>query len=207
MKKRKYLTREEIHQLLQTISPSLITLRDYCMIYMAFLHGLRVSELTGLTLNDYDPLSQKLYIRRLKGGLSTTHPLLPDEACLLQQWLKERHRMTGRDHPWIFLSRQGGRMSRQRVYSLIRRYGITAQLPNSIHPHMLRHACGYALAEGGNDTRLIQDYLGHRNIRHTVLYTASNAERFSRAWLQHPFPSSIPPPTQNHTEQNDLQPL
>ncbi|ECZ4168724.1 tyrosine-type recombinase/integrase, partial [Salmonella enterica] len=52
----------------------------------------------------------------------------------------------------------------------------------NIHPHMLRHACGYALANQGMDTRLIQDYLGHRNIRHTVLYTASNVERFRKVW-------------------------
>ncbi|MFZ5179114.1 tyrosine-type recombinase/integrase, partial [Enterobacter kobei] len=50
------------------------------------------------------------------------------------------------------------------------------------HPHMLRHACGFALADRGVDTRLIQDYLGHRNIRHTVRYTASNAERFEGVW-------------------------
>ncbi|WP_275284819.1 tyrosine-type recombinase/integrase, partial [Escherichia coli] len=49
-------------------------------------------------------------------------------------------------------------------------------------PHMLRHACGYELAERGADTRLIQDYLGHRNIRHTVRYTASNAARFAGLW-------------------------
>ncbi|HFV9295705.1 TPA: tyrosine-type recombinase/integrase, partial [Serratia fonticola] len=48
----------------------------------------------------------------------------------------------------------------------------------SVHPHMLRHSCGYALADDGIDTRLIQDYLGHRNIQNTVIYTASNAKRF-----------------------------
>ena len=191
MKKRKYLTWEEVHHLLHTISQSAVPLRDYCMIYMTFLHGLRVSELTGLTLDDYDPRSQKLYIRRLKGGLITTHPLLPEESHVLSQWLKQRQRLPGSDLPWLFLSRQGGRLSRQRLYALIRQYGINAQLPIGIHPHMLRHACGYALADRGNDTRLIQDYLGYRNIRHTVAYTASNAERFSRAWMTNTEP---PPP-------------
>ncbi|MFZ4170544.1 tyrosine-type DNA invertase [Enterobacter ludwigii] len=193
MKKRKYLTWEEVHHLLHTISQSAVPLRDYCMIYMTFLHGLRVSELTGLTLDDYDPRSQKLYIRRLKGGLSTTHPLLPEESHVLSQWLKQRQRLPGSDLPWLFLSRQGGRLSRQRLYALIRQYGINAQLPIGIHPHMLRHACGYALADRGNDTRLIQDYLGYRNIRHTVAYTASNAERFSRAWMTNTEPPPHPP--------------
>ncbi|WP_329911588.1 tyrosine-type DNA invertase [Serratia quinivorans] len=190
MNKRKYLTWEEIRCVLHAISQSAMPLRDYCMIYMTFLHGLRISELSGMTLDDYDPLSQKIYIRRLKGGMSTTHPLLPDENTLLNLWVKERRQWPGEKLPWLFLSRQGNRLSRQRLYTLIRQYGITAQLAISIHPHMLRHACGYALAERGNDTRLIQDYLGHRNIRHTVLYTASNSERFSRAWMSGP---QLPP--------------
>ncbi|VYU08211.1 Tyrosine recombinase XerD [Metakosakonia massiliensis] len=62
----------------------------------------------------------------------------------------------------------------------MRKLGEQANLPVTVHPHMFRHACGYALAEKGIDTRLIQDYLGHRNIQHTVLYTASNAVRFGK---------------------------
>ncbi|EGT0627989.1 tyrosine-type recombinase/integrase [Citrobacter freundii] len=180
--KRKYLTEEEVACLLQIVSTEMSSYRNYCMISMAFWHGLRVSELVSLRLEDYDPLSQRLHIRRLKGGFNTTHPLHPDSGNALQCWLQERQCWPGRDQPWLFLSRQGGKLSRQRFYQLLRTYGLAAQLPLPIHPHMLRHACGYALAERGNDTRLIQDYLGHRNIRHTVLYTASNAARFINAW-------------------------
>ena len=57
-----------------------------------------------------------------------------------------------------------------------------AGLPLPAYPHLLRHACGYALADQGADTRLIQDYLGHRNIQHTVRYTAANPARFERLW-------------------------
>jgi type 1 fimbriae regulatory protein FimB len=66
---------------------------------------------------------------------------------------------------------------------MMRNYGVQAGIAVPVHPHMLRHACGYALAEEGVDTRLIQDYLGHRNIQHTVLYTASNPARFSSITL------------------------
>ncbi|EMF6668127.1 tyrosine-type DNA invertase [Serratia marcescens] len=182
--RRKYLTGEEVRSLLLTISRERVSYRDYCMVSMAFLHGLRVSELTGLKVTDYDPLSKKIHIRRLKGGLSTSHPLLPEESAALEQWLAERETFPGHLLPWLFLSRQGKRLSRQRFYQLLKEYGQEAQLPLPIYPHMLRHACGYNLAERGNDTRLIQDYLGHRNIRHTVLYTAANAERFNGAWLK-----------------------
>lgn len=103
---------------------------------------------------------------------------------VLQQWMGERRHYPGNPLPWLFLSQQGKRLSRQRFYQLLRRYGHRANLPLPLHPHMLRHACGYNLAERGNDTRLIQDYLGHRNIRHTVIYTAANAARFNNIWLQ-----------------------
>ncbi|OPJ99672.1 tyrosine-type DNA invertase [Serratia marcescens] len=184
MMKRKYLTGEEVRSLLLTISRERVSYRDYCMVSMAFLHGLRVSELTGLKVTDYDPLSKKIRIKRLKGGLSTSHPLLPEEGITLEHWLVERENFPGHALPWLFLSQQGKRLSRQRFYQLLKEYGQKAGLPLPVHPHMLRHACGYNLAERGNDTRLIQDYLGHRNIRHTVLYTAANAARFKGAWLK-----------------------
>ncbi|EFA0657999.1 tyrosine-type recombinase/integrase [Escherichia coli] len=83
---------------------------------------------------------------------------------------------------WVFLSRKGNPLSRQQFYHIISTSGGNAGLSLEIHPHMLRHSCGFALANMGIDTRLIQDYLGHRNIRHTVWYTASNAGRFYGIW-------------------------
>ncbi|EAW1086283.1 DNA recombinase, partial [Salmonella enterica] len=71
---------------------------------------------------------------------------------------------------------------RQQFFYILREAGRLAELTIAPHPHMLRHACGYALADKGIDTRLIQDYLGHRNIQHTVRYTASNAGRFHGIW-------------------------
>ncbi|HGK4757678.1 tyrosine-type DNA invertase [Enterobacter cloacae] len=182
--KRKYLTKDEMNTLLLAISNNMKSFRDYCMVSMAFIHGLRVSELTNLKIEDYDPLSQNIYIRRLKGGLSTSQPLLSEENSILLNWLNERKNLPGRDLPWIFLSNQGKKISRQRFYQLVRNYGRLACLPLDIHPHMLRHSCGYGLADLGNDTRLIQDYLGHKNIRHTVTYTVSNAARFKNVWVR-----------------------
>jgi type 1 fimbriae regulatory protein FimB len=61
-------------------------------------------------------------------------------------------------------------------------YGELAGLPVEAHPHMLRHACGFALADQGADMQFIQDYLGHRNIQHTGMYTATNPAWFERLW-------------------------
>ncbi|EGK9149264.1 tyrosine-type recombinase/integrase [Salmonella enterica] len=180
--RRKYLTQSEVERLLETAKMSGNPERDYCLIYMSFIHGFRVSEVRHLRLSDLDLNEGSLYIHRLKQGFSTSHPLLGKEVRAIKAWLKVRRTMPGAENDWLFVSRYGTPLSRQRIYNMIQRLGEKAGLSLCSHPHMLRHACGFALADRGIDTRLIQDYLGHRNIRHTVRYTASNAERFEGVW-------------------------
>lgn len=108
--------------------------------------------------------------------------MLNKEIQALKRWLDIRDEYPQSDSEWLFLSRKGNPLSRQQFYQIISASGDQAGLPLEIHPHMLRHSCGFALANMGIDTRLIQDYLGHRNIRHTVWYTASNAGRFYGIW-------------------------
>lgn len=182
MEQRKYLTRDEIQRIISVASGSGHGSRDACLFRLCFCHGLRVSELCQLTLSDLDMHQQVIYIHRLKKGLSTTHPLTREDIRMLKRWLTDRAVYRGANEPWIFLSQKGGALSRQQIYHLLRKYGEEAGLGIIPHPHMLRHACGYALADLGVDTRLIQDYLGHRNIRHTVIYTATNAQRFYGVW-------------------------
>lgn len=180
--KRKYLTQTEVESLLEAAKGSRSPERDHCLIYMSFLHGFRVSEARFLRLSDLDLNDGCLYIHRLKQGFSTTHPLLGNEIKVIKKWLKVRKNMPGAESDWLFLSRQGRPLTRQRIHQLVSRLGEVAEISVCSHPHMLRHACGFALADRGIDTRLIQDYLGHRNIRHTVRYTASNAGRFEGVW-------------------------
>ncbi|HEC7758687.1 TPA: tyrosine-type recombinase/integrase [Salmonella enterica subsp. enterica serovar Muenchen] len=181
---RKYITASEWDCFFEAIADSTNAVRDRAMFQVAYRHGLRVSELTGLKVGDLDMFGKSLYVRRLKNGLSTVHPVQSDTLHLLRSWLKIRGEyLCGlRECEWLFLSQEGGSLSRQRVFRLARRYGERAGLPFAFHPHMLRHACGYALADQGLDTRLIQDYLGHKNISHTVRYTAGNVSRFCRVW-------------------------
>src|SRR6266567_8631403 len=146
-----------------------------------FRHGLRVSEACRLRLDQVDTESRVLHVARLKGGLSTTQPLRSDELRAIGAWLKERARMkpTGKT---LFVSEQRKALHRSTVNLVLLKYSAAASLPLRAHPHMLRHACGFALADQGADTQLIQDYLGHRNIQHTVKYTATNPARFERLW-------------------------
>lgn len=122
-----------------------------------------------------------LHVARLKGGLSTTHPLRGDEIRAIKAWLVERAQMKAQGRSF-FLSEQRRPVHRSTVNLLLRKYGGKARLPVAVHSHMLRHACGLSLADQGADTRLIQDYLGHRNIQNTVRNTATNPARFEKLW-------------------------
>ena len=85
-------------------------------------------------------------------------------------------------NPFIFVTERGGPLTRSTVNKLIERAGRNAEIEFPVHPHMLRHACGYYLANKGIDTRTIQDYLGHISIVHTVRYTTLSPHKFKGLW-------------------------
>jgi len=178
---RKHLTSREVERLLEAIKGSRNAPRDLCLVLLMYRHGLRVSEACGLQLDQVDTESHQLHVKRLKGGLSTTHPLRGDELRAIQKWLGVRGKLKPESKAF-FVSEQKKPLHRSTVNLALRKYGELAKLSVTVHPHMLRHACGFALADQGADTRLIQDYLGHRNIQHTVRYTATNPARFEKLW-------------------------
>jgi type 1 fimbriae regulatory protein FimB/type 1 fimbriae regulatory protein FimE len=118
---------------------------------------------------------KKIFITRLKGSDSGIHRLQPDELEALLQ-LKEQN--SGHSH--VFVGKHGKQLTTGAIAKIMMRSGKLAELPLPVHPHMLRHSCGYYLAEQGLPTRDIQAYLGHKNIQHTVKYTAANPARFDR---------------------------
>ncbi|MFZ0927645.1 MAG: tyrosine-type recombinase/integrase [Syntrophobacteraceae bacterium] len=178
---RKYITVREVEKLMAVTKGSRNEARDRCLLLMMFRHGLRVSEACALQLDQVDTESRVVHVARLKKGLSTTHPLRGDELRVIKAWLTDRATLkaTGRA---FFVSQYRKPLNRSTAWLTIRKYGDLARLELPTHPHQLRHACGFALADQGADTRLIQDYLGHRDIRHTVIYTATNPARFERLW-------------------------
>lgn len=183
MTRRRFLTAREVAGMMEAVRGGSNGARDYCLILMAFRHGMRISELLDLRYRDMDLDAGRMSVNRLKNGFSTVHPLMDDELEAIRRWTRVRstwRHAAGTDI--VFISRKGTMLSRQQAYRIIRAAGEDAGAATSTTPHMLRHACGYELAERGADTRLIQDYLGHRNIRHTVRYTASNAARFAGLW-------------------------
>lgn len=181
MSERKHLVAAEIDRLIAATKGSRNEARDRCLLLLMFRHGLRVSEACGLKMSQVDLESRVLHVARLKKGLSTTHPLRVDELRAIKAWLGDRKKKAPETDAF-FISERRTPLSRKTAWVAIRDYGEKAGLSVAAHPHMLRHACGFALADQGADTRLIQDYLGHRNIQHTVIYTATNPARFEKLW-------------------------
>ena len=176
-----FLTEAEVETFLKAGRKGRHNVRNFAMLLLAFRHGLRVSELINMRMPDVDLDTGRVFVRRLKGSLSTSQPLDGDEIRALRAWLRERINAPCCNSPLVFLSERGP-MTRQAFNYLCAEVGKRAKLPVRVHPHMLRHSCGFTLANKGCDTRLIQDYLGHRNITHTQIYTRTAAVRFERLW-------------------------
>jgi len=177
MTKRKDLTEQEIKKLLDAARKGRHGARDYCMILLAFRHGFRVSELIDLRHDDVDLQTGRINARRLKGSVSTYHPLAGDEMRAVRAWQRQRSLLPHAGTDYLFLSERGA-LTRQAFNYIVKEAGKRAKLPVAVHPHMIRHSTGFYLANKGRDTRLIQDYLGHKNIQNTVHYTRTAQKRF-----------------------------
>jgi type 1 fimbriae regulatory protein FimB/type 1 fimbriae regulatory protein FimE len=175
---REHLTPQEVDRLIKAASRlGRHRHRDATLILVTFRHGLRVSELVALRWDQVDLDQGLLHVSRLKNGVPSTHPLRGPEIRALRRLRREPG-----VSPYVFTTERRGAMTDSSVRKIIARAGDRAQLGFPVHPHMLRHACGFKLANEGHDTRAIQHYLGHRNIQHTVRYTELASDRFKRFW-------------------------
>jgi len=178
VRSREYLTLEEVGALMKAAgNVGRHRHRDKTIILMMFRHGLRVTEAIDLRWDQVNFKPGHIHINRLKNGKSSTHPMEGDEIRALRRLRRDYH-----DGPFIFVTERGGPLTRSTVNKLITRAGKDARFEFPAHPHMLRHACGYYLANKGIDTRTIQDYLGHVSISHTVRYTELSPKKFKGLW-------------------------
>lgn len=174
---REYLTDNEVQTLIEVAKENRYGHRDATMILVAYRHGFRASELTDLRWDQVQFSSANLHVRRVKQGTPSTHPLLGDELRALRKLQREQKPKS----PFVFTSERDTPFTTAGFARMIERIGVAAGLNFKAHPHMLRHACGYALANKGHDTRAVQAYLGHKNIQHTVRYTELTPTRFVSA--------------------------
>src|SRR6516165_6151707 len=161
LRTREHLSEGEIERLMEAARKNREGHRDALMILMTYRHGLRASELCDLQWSQIELAPGVIHVRRVKNGNPATHPLTGKELRALRKLQREAPTST-----FVFVS------MRERAAA---EAGMEAL---KIHPHMLRHAAGYQLANQGTDTRTIQAYLGHRNISNTVRYTELSARRF-----------------------------
>ena len=178
VRRREYLTPDEVEFLMKSAgSIGRHRHRDKTLILLMYRHGLRVTEAIDLRWDQMNLRSGQIHINRLKNGKPSTQYLEGDEMRALR-----RLRRDYPDGPFIFVTERGGPLTRSTVNKLITRAGKDARFDFPAHPHMLRHACGYYLANKGIDTRTIQDYLGHISIAHTVRYTELSPHKFKGLW-------------------------
>ena len=185
-RRREYLTQDEVNKLLAASKDATLSRnpqRDHCLLFLMVRHGLRVSEACQLKLSDIDLEHRTIYVHRLKKGKPAVHPIYNGgELKSLHDWLKIRKTIVS-THDNLFLSEQRTPLNRATVWLMMQKYAKAAGLSDlAVHPHMLRHSCGFDLANRGNDTRLIQGFLGHQNIQHTVRYTELAPNRFDKLY-------------------------
>jgi integrase len=174
---REHLTEAEVERLIEAAKGNRYGHRDATMILLAFRHGLRASELCSLRWSQVElGKGAALHVTRLKNGKPATHPLSGREQRALRQLQREAN------SDFVFVSERGSPFAVRGFQAMVERAGQAAGFEFKVHPHMLRHSCGFKLAGDGHDTRAIQDYLGHRSIQHTVRYTELSPDRFKRFW-------------------------
>ena len=178
VRSREHLTPDEIDKLIAAAkSLGRYRHRDATLILMAYRHGLRVSELVALRWDMVNLKQGLLHVNRLKNGVESTHPIRGPELRALRKLQRDYP-----DTPYLFVTERKGPLTTSAVRKILARAGKSAKIGFPVHPHMLRHSCGYKLANDGQDTRAIQHYLGHKNIQHTVRYTELSPDRFKDFW-------------------------
>jgi type 1 fimbriae regulatory protein FimB/type 1 fimbriae regulatory protein FimE len=179
LRTREYLTPDEVEKLITAAKRNRHGHRDATMILVAYRHGLRAAELVSLEWSQVDFAGGNLHVTRVKNGSPSVHPIRGDELRALRKLQRESE-----PSRFVFVSERGSPFSTAGFARMVERVGEEAKLGIKVHPHMLRHACGYALANKGHDTRALQAWLGHRNITHTVRYTELAPDRFKTFWRE-----------------------
>lgn len=178
LRTREYLTEAEVEKLMTATKSNRHGHRDATMILVAFRHGLRAAELVDLRWDQVEFTTATLHVRRVKRGTPAAHPIRGDELRALRRLRREQEPKS----PFVFTSERGAPFGTAGYARMVERAGISAQFCFKAHPHMLRHATGYKLANDGHDTRALQAFLGHRNIQNSVRYTELSPTRFKNFW-------------------------
>jgi len=179
----KFLTIAEVEKLLgQPDTAEVRGIRDRAMLEVMYAAGLRVSELITLRTADIH-LKDSFLLCRGKGGKERIVPLGKSAVDAVVKYLdKARPKLMREPVNTLFLTRRGGRFTRQGFWKLLRQYARQAELSAKLSPHVLRHSFATHLLERGADLRSVQLMLGHSQITTTQIYTHVSRERLRRVY-------------------------
>jgi type 1 fimbriae regulatory protein FimE len=151
--------------------------RNYTLILLCYRHGLRVGELVKLRWRMVDFKKKALHVTRLSNGIKSVHPLRGEELVALRKLKREYPGSS-----YLFMTDRGTKVTESSVRRIVARAGREAGLGVHLHPRMLRHGCGHALADAGHSMLSLQHYLGHKNIQHTLRYMELPPQPFKQFW-------------------------
>ena len=175
--RRRYLTQDELGKLIKAARKGRYGRRDATLLLLMVRHGLRVTEAVDLRWDQNDFAKGHLYVRRLKGGIHSVHPIQGDELRNLRELKREQDPQSA----FVFTSERKGPMTRSNVAKMIEVTAARAGLAHC-HPHQLRHTCGHLLADAGHDTRRLQFDSVTPTIKHTARYSELSAKPFKDFW-------------------------
>ena len=178
LRDREYLLPAEVEKLIAAAGDNRFGHRDATMILAAYRHGLRVSELVMLKWENVDFNRSHLHFKRYKTNTETVHPIPGRELRALRRLQREQDPKS----TYVFTSMRDVPFTPAGFRKMVARLGVAAGFDYLVHPHMLRHACGYKLANDGVDTISLAAYLGHKNIQNTQRYAALSPTRFKDFW-------------------------
>lgn len=174
----KTLNVDEINQLLENntltidskITSNVLTARDRAIMELMYACGLRLSELSGLDLQDIDWQQQVIMVTG-KGQKQRRIPFGRKAKAALNNWLKQRNMITNENEKALFISQRGNRVSNSNIQKRLKKMALTQGLNTNVYPHMLRHSFASHILESSKDLRAVQELLGHANLSTTQIYT------------------------------------
>lgn len=176
----KFLTEDQVEHLIQCTykhGQKAYRKRNALILFMLFRHGFRRNELLSLKWSQINLKDAQIHIYRLKNGKMSIHPLTERELRMIGE-----HKKTCASSVYVFTNKDGIPLKERGLSFIIDEVTKKSHIPYKVHPHMFRHGCGFYLANKGIDTRAIQEYLGHRDINKTVIYTEMAPNRFNAFW-------------------------
>lgn len=156
-------------------------LRDRAILELLYSSGLRISELTGLDVDDTD-LADRSVIVTGKGSRQRVVPFGSQAAAALEAWLIRGRPAIAPQLPALFVNLRGGRLTRQGVWKIVKRHADSANLGSTVSPHTLRHSFATHLLDGGADVRAVQELLGHAHVTTTQIYTLVSRARLREVY-------------------------